>query len=85
MYIHIFFRAERCWSGKRIKKKIGALENAACQGNLSACHRFVSPGLRAALRGKQSLPFTGWRNIREKEKRKIEIKGKEKVKRGKMI
>ena len=35
--------------------------------------------------GKQSLPFTGRRNIREKEKRKIEIKGKEKVKRGKRI
>jgi len=31
--------------------------NAACQGNLSAWHRFVSPGLRGALRESGHCPL----------------------------
>jgi hypothetical protein len=45
IYIHKFFTIQSHWSGKR--NKLGVPINAACQGNLSACHRFVSPALGA--------------------------------------
>jgi hypothetical protein len=52
--------------------------NAACQGNLSACHRYTSPGLRGALRE------SGHCQLQEGTQKKKE-KRKERVKKGKTI
>jgi hypothetical protein len=44
IHIHMFFTIWRRWSGKR-NKRIGTTVNAACQRNLSVCHRLASPAL----------------------------------------
>jgi hypothetical protein len=43
-----FFTIYRIWTDK-INTKIGTAVNAACQGNRSAYHRFVSPALGSFL------------------------------------
>jgi len=45
MYMYIYISSQYEDVGRAKKKKIGTAVNAACQGNLSECHRFVTPAL----------------------------------------
>jgi hypothetical protein len=69
VYIHILITRERYCSGERERERRGGTAvNAASQGNLSACNRFISPGLRGALRESRHCPLQEGRKIKEKEK-----------------
>jgi len=82
VYIDIFVTTERCWSGKR--NKINWESSECSMPRKSFCMPEVhQPWPKGWYEGKRSLPITGRGNT--KEKWKMKIKGKEKVKKGKRI
>jgi hypothetical protein len=66
----IYSSQQRDAGQARETKKIGTEVNAACQENLSACHRFVSPGLRGALRESSHCPLQEGGTYRKKKNEK---------------
>ena len=68
MCISTYSSQQRDAGQARETKKIGKAGNAACQGNLSACQRFISPGLGGDLKESGHCPLQEGGTLRKNEK-----------------
>jgi hypothetical protein len=76
MYIHIFFRAERCWSGKRIKKKNWGIRECSMPRKSFCMPQVCQPWPKGCSKGKAVTSLYRMEEHKGKRKKENRDKGK---------